>query len=90
MRYLAGDAYFVMEAVEDGFVADHRVREKLQRDLLAEFQVGGAIHFAHAAVSDQLHDSVTVGNHLAGMKAAVIDDAAGLAVAGAPGREGEE
>jgi hypothetical protein len=57
------------EPVGIGF---HRLREELQRHLLAELQVIGQIDLAHAAAAELSHDAVPAAHHVAGHEAAEV------------------
>ncbi len=50
-------------------------RQELERDRLAELQVVGAIHLAHAAAAQALDDAVASAEQRARLEAAVIDGA---------------
>ena len=70
MRHLARDAHFADEALAADRVAREIAREKLQRDRLAEFEVVGAVHLAHAAAAEQADDAIAIGEDRAGCEAA--------------------
>ena len=53
VRHLARDAQLVVELREPAVVGGHAVGQELQRDRLIEGEIVGAIHFAHAAASEQ-------------------------------------
>ncbi len=72
VRHLTGHAHFTMETRERGAVAQQVFGKKLQRDGLAQFEIVGAIDFAHAAFSEQAHDAITLSQHLARHKPGIV------------------
>ena len=46
------------------------IGKKFERDRLAEFQIVGAIDFAHAASAEQTDDAITLGEDVPGTKRA--------------------
>ena len=70
VRDLAGDAQLVVELRELRVVDRGAFRQELQGDRLIEREVVGAIHFAHAAASEQRHEPVAAGDDGAGRKPA--------------------
>ena len=73
MRNLARHAHLAMKARERGGVTQQMIGEKLERDWLREFQIVGAIDFAHAALAEQAHDAITLRQNRARHKARVVD-----------------
>ena len=58
MRYLPCSPHFVAES-RDGFgILRQALRQELERHLLVELQVVGAVDFAHPAFAQQRHDAV--------------------------------
>jgi hypothetical protein len=53
MRDLARDAHFGVQPGHHAFVVRDRLRQEFQCDQLSEFQVAGAVDFAHAAAANQ-------------------------------------
>ena len=49
MRNLPRHAHFAPKTRQSFFIPRQRFRQKFQRDGLPQFQIFGAIHFAHAA-----------------------------------------
>ena len=72
MGDLARDANLVAEALERARVPGGSLRKKLQRDRLAEFEVGGAIDFAHAAPAEQGDDAIALEQQRARREATFI------------------
>ena len=68
MRDAPRGANFVAEARPKTFVPSRRFGQKLQRHRLAQRQVVGAIHLAHATLAEQSHDSVAAGQDRAWQK----------------------
>ena len=68
MRDAASNPHFVAKALQRAFVA-HRLGQKLERHLLAEGQIVGAIDLAHSAASEKSNQAVASGNQPAGNKA---------------------
>ena len=66
VRHLARDAHFVMELGEPLRVFGDGRRQELQRDVLPEPQILGAVDLAHAAAADQAEDAVALGQQRAG------------------------
>ena len=77
MRDLPGRAHFVVKLRQPLRVFPHVVWQELQRDWLAEPQVVGAIHLAHAAPAEHADDAVAAVEHGAGRKASVADGIGG-------------
>ena len=73
VRDLARHAHFTMKPRERGAVTQQMFGKELQRDRLTQFQVIGAIDFAHAAFANQAHDAITLCQHRARHEARVID-----------------
>ena len=51
MRNAPGHPHFIVKALERVGVVHDRVRQKLQRDLLAQRQIVGPVYFAHPAAT---------------------------------------
>ncbi len=75
MRDLAGQSYLGVELRQARGIAIDVGGQELQRDGLAELQVVGPVHFAHAARSEPLDDAITPAKQRAGLEAAVVDRA---------------
>ena len=58
MRHLTRHANFGMKPLEQTRVMGGRRGQQLQRDWLAQRQVGGTVHFAHPAPAQQPDDPV--------------------------------
>jgi hypothetical protein len=65
MRDLARDAHLIAKSDQHRF-ADLRRGQKLERHGLIQDQVVGAVHLAHAALSQQAENAVTSRQHRAG------------------------
>ena len=63
-----------MKAREQPRVAGRCFGQKLERDGLAELQVGGAIDLAHAAAPEQADDPVAAAEQCAGHETAFVGD----------------
>jgi hypothetical protein len=61
VRHLARDAQLVVKLREPAVVGRHALREELQGDRLIEREIVGAIHFTHAAASEQGDEAVASG-----------------------------
>ena len=72
VRDLAGDADFVEKTLEDGLGGADGFGQELERDGLAEDQVGGAVDLAHAAAAELAGDAVAGGNQGAGREALLV------------------
>ena len=66
VRDLARRADFRVEAFERRRPRHHRLGQELQRDRLAEPEIVGAIHLAHAADAEQADDPEPLPEHRAG------------------------
>ena len=66
VRHLPRRPHFVVELREPHGIARRGLGQELQRDLLAEPQVVGAIDLAHAAAAEQPEDAVAAVEHRAG------------------------
>ena len=77
VRDLARGADLGEESVEALPVRRERARQELQRDGLAELQVVGAVHLAHAAAADQSDDAVALGEDRPGGEAAAFEHVGG-------------
>ena len=75
MRNRPRTAHFGQQAITGRSVVFEFGREELQGDRLAEFQIVGAIHFAHAAAPQQRDDAVAVGENVARREAAEVERA---------------
>ena len=73
VRDLARHAHLGVQLRQPRRVDVDRLGEELQRDLLADLQVVGAIDLAHAAFAKASDDAVAVVEEGAGLEAAVID-----------------
>ena len=82
VRDLAGQPRLCEQARELRGVGGHGPREELQRHDLAELEVVGAVHLAHASLADQGHDAIPVRHHDAGR------ESGGVGVARAQHRRG--
>ena len=71
VRNLARNAHFAVEPVERYFVVRYGFGQKLQRYRLAQFEIIGAIDLAHAALSEDADDAVTLGQKHARRKPAL-------------------
>ncbi len=58
MGDLAGEADFVVEAVEPGLVLAEEGGEKFEGDRLVEREIVGAVDLAHAAAAEKFDDAV--------------------------------
>ena len=85
VRHLPRRAHFVVELREPHGIAREAFGQELQGDGLAEPQVVGAIHLAHAAPAQQAENPVAAVEHDAGGEPAVINRA-GRAQPAAGGR----
>ena len=70
VRHLARDAQLVVELRQAAIVGRDAAGQELQRDRLIERQVVGAIHFAHAAASEQGDEPIAAGDDRAGREGA--------------------
>src|SRR5437764_10139091 len=61
MRYLARDSHFAMKARQRGAVTDKVLRQKFERDCLAQLEIVGTINFTHAAFAQQPDDTIATG-----------------------------
>jgi len=82
VRNLAGEADFASEAGERVGIAGERGGKKFKSDGLAEFEIFGAVDFAHAALAEWRDNAVAIGESGAG------DVAGFVAEVGAGGRSG--
>jgi hypothetical protein len=62
-----------MKAGESSAVAQEIVREKLERDGLAQLEIVGAVHFTHTAFAEQADNSISLTQDRAGNKARIVD-----------------
>ena len=69
VRHLARDAQLVVKLREPAVVGGDAAGQELQGDRLIEREVVGAIHFAHAAASEQRDQAVAAGDDRAGREA---------------------
>jgi hypothetical protein len=53
MGHAPGDPYFILETLQQSFVACRLIRKKLESHRLAEREIVGAVHLTHAAFSQQ-------------------------------------
>ena len=67
----AGDADLAVEALEQARIARRLLGQELERDGLAEREVGGAIDLAHAAAAQQADDAIAAAEQRAGNEAAL-------------------
>ncbi len=65
VRHLARDAHLVVELRQPLRILGDGRRQELQRDVLAEAQILGAVDLAHAAAADQAEDAVALGQQRA-------------------------
>ena len=72
VRDLARQAHFAGESRQSFFVARERLRQEFQRDGLPEFQILGAIHFAHAALAERRNNAIAVEQRGAGNVAGFV------------------
>ena len=73
VRHLPRHPHFVVELHQPrGILIDFR-RQKLQGDLLTEFQVVCPVHLAHSALAQPADDAVAAAEHGARRKTPVID-----------------
>src|SRR5207302_11091777 len=72
MRDLTGDAHLAMEARQGCAVLHQLLRKELQRHILIELQILGAIDLAHLTASDERHDAIAVGKQSAGKDASAF------------------
>ena len=70
---LTRDAHFAMEPPQRSAVTEQMVRQELERDRLAQFQIVGAINFAHAAAPQQPNDSITLSQKRPGYESSIIN-----------------
>ena len=77
VRDLAGDAYLVVEARQRAIVARSGFRQELERHGLAQGQIGGAVHLAHAAAAQQAGDAIARRQQGSGQETAFIHRARG-------------
>jgi hypothetical protein len=73
MRNLAREADFGMKSRESDTVLRETLGKKLDGNKLAELQIFGAIHLAHAAAAGHGHDAISFGNDVAGGKTTATD-----------------
>ena len=73
MRHLPRDADFLAESRQPIGIFCDLARQELQRDGLAEREVFGPVHFAHAAPAEQGDDPVAAGEHRARDEAGFIE-----------------
>ena len=64
MRHLQREADLIEEPLQAIGILLHVARQEFQRDGLAELQVIGAIHLAHAAAAEQADHAIPVGQNL--------------------------
>ena len=70
MRDRARQAHFGEEPLAGNRIAFERRRQELQRDRLAEPEVVGPVHLAHAAAPHARNDAVPLSEECAGDKCA--------------------
>ena len=87
MRYLASRSDLLVEALEPTLMARCFRRQELERDGLAEGQVGGTVDRAHASPSQKADDAVASSDESSGDEAAFVGVRAGarLTAGGLPG-----
>jgi len=72
VRHLARHAHLVEQPRHVPLILHEAARQELQRHLLAELQIVGAVHLAHAAATQQADNAVAPGDRGAGQEAAVL------------------
>ncbi len=72
---LTGNTHLVMKPAQPHGVVGGTLRQKLEGDRLAQLQVVGTVHLAHAAAAETAHDAISLGEQGAGREAAVVDRA---------------
>ncbi len=77
VRHLTCHADFGVELRQARRVAIDVGRQKLERDLLSELQIVGAVDLAHAAAADALDDAIAAAEERARLESAVVDRARG-------------
>jgi hypothetical protein len=75
VRDLPRHADFGVELAQPRGIPVDVGRQELQRDGLAELQVVGAVHLAHAAPAEPSDDAVAAAEERAGRETAVVDGA---------------
>jgi hypothetical protein len=73
LRNLAGDASLAVKPLEQALVLGGLFGQKLERDGLAQGEIGGAVDFAHAAAAQQPDDAVASAHQSGGEEAAFVD-----------------
>lgn len=73
VRDLPSDPDFMEESFELASVVRQGLGEKLECHGLTQLEVVGAVDFAHPALADQTHDSVTIREHSPRRKSGVVD-----------------
>jgi hypothetical protein len=72
VRDLPRDPHFTAESFHQARIERRGFRQKLQRNLLRELQVVGAIDLAHATTSQQTEDAIALAEDDANRKTAVV------------------
>ena len=73
VRDLSSGSHLVVKLREADRVGGDGIGQELERDRLAEAEIVGAIHLAHAALAEQADDPVAAVENGAGREAAVTD-----------------
>ena len=73
MRNPPRDPHFIFETLQQTLIAGGFIGKKLERHRLAEREVVGAIHLAHAAFSQQSNDAIATSQQAAGYEAAFAE-----------------
>ena len=73
MRHLTRNADLAMKASQCPAISQETIGKKLERDRLAQFEIVGAIDFAHAAFAQQANDPITLGQNCARHEARIVD-----------------
>ena len=72
VRNLARDAHLGVEAREHLLVLGGGLRQELERHGLAQLEIVGPVHFAHAALAEESDDAVALGEDRAGRESAFL------------------
>ena len=77
VRHLPRHAHFGVQLCQAGGIVIDSGGQKLERHRLAELQIVGAKHLAHAALAEAADDSVAAAEDVARLKSSVVDGAGG-------------
>src|ERR1700691_6337231 len=70
MRYPPRNPDFILESLQQSLIACRLIGQKLERHGLAQGEVIGAVHLAHATPSQESNDAISPSQQVAGQKTA--------------------